>query len=105
MFYQREDTQKRHDKSAGDYGLLGGRANQQDIPSADKAALLKELQAPDSALIKNALPETLKRELQEEAGLLFETHYSCLDKFCPLLMLQSIYSTVMHPPDGQNLSG
>ena len=76
LFYQREDTQKRFDKSAGDYGLLGGRANQQDIPCADKAALLKELQAPDSALIKNALPETLKRELREEAGLLFETHYT-----------------------------
>ena len=76
LFYQREDTQKRFDKSAGDYGLLGGRANQQDMPSADKAALLKELQAPDSALIKNALPETLKRELLEEAGLLFETHYT-----------------------------
>jgi 8-oxo-dGTP pyrophosphatase MutT (NUDIX family) len=76
LFYQREDTQKRHDKSAGDYGLVGGRANQQDIPSADKAALLKELQTPDSALIKNALPETLKRELEEEAGLDFETHYT-----------------------------
>ncbi len=76
LFYQREDTQKRFDKSAGDYGLLGGRANQQDIPSADKAALLEELQAPDSALIKNALPETLKRELREEAGLLFDTHYT-----------------------------
>ena len=76
LFYQREDTQKRFDKSAGDYGLLGGRANQQDIPSTDKAALLKELQAPNSGLIKNALPETLKRELREEAGLLFETHYT-----------------------------
>ena len=76
LFYQREDTQKRFDKSAGDYGLLGGRANQQDIPHADKAALIKELQAPDSALVKNALPETLKRELHEEAGLLFETHYT-----------------------------
>jgi 8-oxo-dGTP pyrophosphatase MutT (NUDIX family) len=76
LFYQREDTKKRFDKSAGDYGLLGGRANQQDIPITDKAALLKELQSPDSGLIKKALPETLKRELREEAGLLFETHYT-----------------------------
>ena len=75
LFYQREDTQKRFDKAAGDYGLLGGRANQQDIPIADKTALLNALQAPDSEAIKNALPETLKRELREEAGLLFETHY------------------------------
>lgn len=43
LFYQREDTQKRYDKSAGDYGLIGGRANQNDAPIADKAALLKEL--------------------------------------------------------------
>jgi 8-oxo-dGTP pyrophosphatase MutT (NUDIX family) len=76
LFYQREDTQKRFDKSAGDYGLLGGRANQQDIPSADKTALLKELQSPHSKLIKKTLPETLKRELREEAGLIFETHYT-----------------------------
>ncbi len=76
LFYQREDTQKRFDKSAGDYGLLGGRANQQDIPSTDKPALLKKLQSPHSKLIKKALPETLKRELREEAGLIFETHYT-----------------------------
>ncbi len=76
LFYQREDTQKRHDKSAGDYGLIGGRANQNDVLIADKAALLKELQSPNSDLIKNALPSTLKRELREEAGLLFELHYT-----------------------------
>ncbi|MEF3075695.1 NUDIX hydrolase [Methylobacter sp. Wu1] len=76
LFYQREDTQKRFDKSAGDYGLIGGRANQSDVPITDKAALLKALQSPNSELIKEALPETLKRELREEAGLLFETHYT-----------------------------
>ena len=76
LFYQREDTQKRYDKSAGDYGLIGGRANQNDVLNADKVAVLKALQSPHSALIKDALPETLKRELREEAGLLFETHYT-----------------------------
>lgn len=76
LFYQREDTQKRYDKSAGDYGLIGGRTNQNDVPIADKAALLKELQSPNSKLIKKALPETLNRELREEAGLLFESHYT-----------------------------
>lgn len=77
LFYQREDTQKRFDKSAGDYGLIGGRANQNDVHGiADKVELLKALQSPHSELIKNALPETLKRELREEAGLLFETHYT-----------------------------
>ncbi|MCL7421839.1 MAG: NUDIX hydrolase [Methylobacter sp.] len=76
LFYQREDTQKRFDKSAGDYGLIGGRANQNDVPITDKASLLKALQSPNSELIKKALPETLKRELREEAGLLFETHYT-----------------------------
>ena len=76
LFYQREDTQKRHDKSAGDYGLIGGRANQNDVPITDKPTLLKELQSPNSGLIKKALPSTLKRELREEAGLLFESHYT-----------------------------
>jgi len=76
LFYQREDTQKRHDKSAGDYGLIGGRANQNDVPITDKALLLKELQSPNSALVKKALSSTLKRELREEAGLLSESHYT-----------------------------
>jgi 8-oxo-dGTP pyrophosphatase MutT (NUDIX family) len=76
LLYQREDTQKRFDKSAGDYGLIGGRANQNDVLNADKVAVLKALQSPHSALIKEALPETLKRELREEAGLLFDTHYT-----------------------------
>lgn len=76
LFYQREDTQKRFDKTAGDYGLIGGRANQSDVAVMDKATLLKELQSPNSELVKKALPETLKRELREEAGLLFELHYT-----------------------------
>ncbi len=77
LFYQREDTQKRFDKAAGDYGLIGGRANQNDVTGiTDKAELLKALQSPNSQIIKSTLPETLKRELREEAGLLFETHYT-----------------------------
>ena len=52
LFYQREDTQKRFEKSAGDYGLIGGRANQNDVPIIDKPKLLKELQSPNSGLIK-----------------------------------------------------
>lgn len=76
LFYQREDTQKRFDKAAGDYGLIGGRANQTDIAIADKKALLKALQSPHSECIKQALPNTLKRELREETGLLFEEHYT-----------------------------
>ncbi|MEQ1531664.1 MAG: NUDIX hydrolase, partial [Methylococcales bacterium] len=76
LFYQREDTQKRFEKAAGDYGLIGGRTNQNDLPIADKTAVLKALQSANSELIKTALPETLKRELHEEAGLLFELHYT-----------------------------
>ncbi len=76
LFYQREDTQKRFEKSAGDYGLIGGRANQNDLPIADKTVVLKALQSANSELIKSALPETLKRELREEAGLLFDSHYT-----------------------------
>ncbi len=76
LFYQREDTHKRFDKSAGDYGLLGGRVNQNDLSDTDKTSLLKALQAPHNELIQHALPQTLIRELQEEAGLLYETHYT-----------------------------
>ena len=76
LFFQREDTKKRHEKSAGDYCLIGGRANQCDVSGLDKNTVLKELQSPNSELIKRAVPETLKRELREEAGLLFETHYT-----------------------------
>jgi len=76
LFYQREDTQKRFDKSSGDYGLLGGRANQIDLNLADKEVLLKALQSANSEVVKNALPNTLKRELKEEAGLVFESHYT-----------------------------
>jgi 8-oxo-dGTP pyrophosphatase MutT (NUDIX family) len=74
LFYQREDTRKRFDKKAGDYGLIGGRLNQHDVPG-DMPALLAELQSEHSALIKKALPETLKREIREESGLIFEQHY------------------------------
>jgi 8-oxo-dGTP pyrophosphatase MutT (NUDIX family) len=80
LFYQREDTRKRFDKSAGDYGLIGGRANQSDLrlvdPLVDNGDSLKALQSADSAIVKSALPEALKRELCEETGLLYGTHYT-----------------------------
>lgn len=75
LFHQREDTKKRHDPKAGDYVLIGGRANQCDVSGLDKNTVLKELQLPNSEIIKKAAPETLKRELKEEAGL-FETNYT-----------------------------
>jgi 8-oxo-dGTP pyrophosphatase MutT (NUDIX family) len=76
LFYQREDTQKRFDKKAGDYGLMGGRLNQHDV-TADMTmpVLLAELQSANSDLIKKTLPDTLKREIREEVGLVFEQHY------------------------------
>ncbi|MFU8788786.1 MAG: NUDIX hydrolase [Methylobacter sp.] len=78
LFYQREDTQKRFDKKSGDYGLIGGRLNQHDVPgNSEMPALLAELQSANSALMKQALPDTLKRELHEEAGLIFGQHYQC----------------------------
>jgi 8-oxo-dGTP pyrophosphatase MutT (NUDIX family) len=76
LFYQREDTRKRFDKRAGDYGLIGGRLNQHDAAGdMDMSALLAELQSKNSAVIKAALPETLKREIREETGLIFDQHY------------------------------
>ena len=76
LFYQREDTKKRFDQTAGDYGLLGGRCHQNDLQGiTDRVALLAALQSPDSQRVKAALPQTLKRELEEEAGLRFDEHY------------------------------
>ncbi len=77
LFYQREDTQKRFDKTAGDYGLLGGRLNQRDMPdfSVHKQRCLQSIQS-NNFNMKAVLPETLKRELQEEAGLIFDKHYT-----------------------------
>ena len=74
LFYQRD--QKCHDKKSGDYVLIGGRLNQYDVPGdRDMPALLTELQSENLGLVKKALPETLKREMSEEVGLLFEQHY------------------------------
>jgi 8-oxo-dGTP pyrophosphatase MutT (NUDIX family) len=78
LLYQREDTKKRYDKTAGDYGLIGGRLNQNDMQSfsGDMRTCLKILQSDNVELLKGALSTTLKRELLEETGLEFETHYT-----------------------------
>lgn len=77
LFHQREDTKKRFDNKAGDYGLIGGRLNQTDMHGfEDIKSCLQVLQSNNLTAIKPALTETLKRELSEEAGLVFETHYS-----------------------------
>ncbi|MFM8332463.1 MAG: NUDIX hydrolase [Candidatus Methylumidiphilus sp.] len=76
LFYQREDTKKRNDKTAGDYGLIGGRANQTDMTLTDTRAQLQALQSPHSATVKAALPTTLRRELLEETGLQLAVHYT-----------------------------
>jgi len=77
LFYQREDTKKRFDTQAGDYGLVGGRLNQRDVRAfpGDMKRCLQTVQSSNAG-IKEALPETLKRELHEEAGLIFDTHYT-----------------------------
>ncbi|CAG1020913.1 hypothetical protein DOJK_00651 [Patescibacteria group bacterium] len=76
LFHQREDVKKRHDKKSGDYGLIGGRLNQNDIVGFDIKEKLQNLQSNDVNVNKAALTETLKRELFEEVGLEFETHYN-----------------------------
>jgi 8-oxo-dGTP pyrophosphatase MutT (NUDIX family) len=76
LFYQREDTQKRYDKKSGDYGLTGGRVNQNDVPETDRRSALQALQSSHSDRIKKALPLTLRRELLEETGLQFNHHYN-----------------------------
>ncbi len=77
LFHQREDTKKRYEKTAGNYGLVGGRVNQSDMTYFD--GNLKEklctLQSDKVDAIKPALTETLKREILEEVGLIYEKHY------------------------------
>jgi len=76
LMYQREDTRKRHDVLAGDYGLVGGRLNQRDVAGEWlKPDLLTALQSADSPFMKAALPTTLKRELHEETRLEYRRHY------------------------------
>jgi len=76
LLHQREDTRKRHDVLAGDYGLVGGRLNQRDVAdTCPKPDLLAALQSADSPLMKAALTTTLKRELHEETGLEYGLHY------------------------------
>ena len=62
LFHQREDTQKRHDKTAGDYGLVGGRVNQRDMGyfAGNLDEKLRTLQSNQREKIKPALTETLK---------------------------------------------
>ncbi|MDD5126159.1 NUDIX domain-containing protein [Methylovulum sp.] len=76
LLHQREDTRKRYDVLAGDYGLVGGRLNQRDVAGAWQTSdLLAALQAANSPLMKAALPTTLQRELHEETGLEYGRHY------------------------------
>lgn len=76
LLYQREDTRKRFDTQAGDYGLVGGRLNQRDVAGDWQVPdLLAALQTANSPVMKAALPTTLKRELHEETGLEFGLHY------------------------------
>lgn len=77
LFFHREDK-TRHEKKSGNYGLPGGRVNQNDLIhlDGDMQEKLRLLQSADRALIQPALAETLKRELLEEVGLQHEQHYS-----------------------------
>ncbi|MFO7579142.1 MAG: NUDIX domain-containing protein [Nitrosomonas halophila] len=76
LFYHREDK-TRHEKKSGNYGLPGGRVNQQDLIDfgGNMQDKLRLLQSTDHASIKPALNATLKRELMEEIGLEYEQHY------------------------------
>jgi len=77
LFHQREDTKKRHEQTAGDYGFVGGRVNQSDMAYFDgnMKEKLCTLQSDNVNAIQPALEETLKRELLEEVGLIYEKHY------------------------------
>jgi 8-oxo-dGTP pyrophosphatase MutT (NUDIX family) len=83
LLYQREDTRKRYDVLAGDYGLVGGRLNQRDVAGAlQMPDLLAALQSADSPSMKAALPNTLQRELHEETGLECGRHYQFIPWLC-----------------------
>lgn len=75
LFHRREA--KEH---ADEYGLVGGRANLQDLrrlmgEDTPIVELLQELQAPSSQPMFRALPFTLERELEEEVNLASEYYH------------------------------
>lgn len=81
LFHRREDIKERTNEKAGNYGMIGGKANVTDLlkvlkPNTPIEEMLGVMQAPDSQPMFDALNETLYRELNEEAGLLHqEDHY------------------------------
>jgi 8-oxo-dGTP pyrophosphatase MutT (NUDIX family) len=56
---------------------MGGRLNQHDSAdfARDNIGYLQLLQSNNAAFIEQDLPKTLARELKEETGLIYKTHY------------------------------
>jgi len=77
LFRLREDVKKRHDIESGDYGLIGGRVNQTDLHYIDDPIeRLKLLQSDKLVDDKRCFENALRREVEEETGLVHPEHYS-----------------------------
>ncbi len=84
LLHRREDTRIRDGK--GEYVLIGGRMNAQDLDGFGVDQLLC-LQNPPPELLPKILENTLRREVKEETGLVFGedyrvSHWRTLETYC-----------------------
>jgi len=75
LMHHREDKKRPGEKS---YVLPGGRFNLTDLPVEvqERHNILKEIFDPESETVAQHIGRTLERELEEEAGLLRDIHYT-----------------------------
>ncbi len=92
LFHKREDTKRRFDKTAGDYGLVGGRVDQHDFceSAMEMPQLLSLLQSNQREKITPALKYALIRTLNEKTGLIHSQHfeYKFLQELKPYQQVQ-----------------
>lgn len=83
LLFRREDKSRPGEKG---YGMVGGRFNLSDLPSPiqTQADILQETFQLDSTVVAQHIATTLKRELEEETGMLMAKHYSFEDFGKPL---------------------
>jgi len=78
LLHRREDSKIRDGK--GEYVLIGGRTNARDfenvVENTTNADRLRLLQNPPAELLPKILENTLKREVEEETGLLYAQDYT-----------------------------
>lgn len=89
LLHHREDKKRPGEKS---YVLPGGRFNQTDLPIyiQERRGILKEIFDPESEIVTQYIVRTLERELEEEAGLLRDNHYTCTPLNTPIPIYREV---------------